>query len=114
MKGNMEQRACEEAVYIIESRGTVRDAARKFGISKSTVHKDISQRLPLFNRSLYLQVKAILEENKAPHTRRPGHPAQVQGRLKSPQKEKDFKFFLEVLFCGCPQVLLCMQSTVCY
>ena len=49
MKGNMEQRACDEAVYIIECRGTVRDAARKFGISKSTVHKDISQRLPLFN-----------------------------------------------------------------
>ena len=65
MKGNMELRACEEAVYIIERRGTVRDAARKFGISKSTVHKDISQRLPLFNRSLYLQVQAILEENKA-------------------------------------------------
>ena len=65
MKGNMEQRACDEAVYIIECRGTVRDAARKFGISKSTVHKDISQRLPLFNRSLYLQVKAVLEENKA-------------------------------------------------
>ena len=65
MKGNMEQRACDEAVYIIESRGTVRDAARKFGISKSTVHKDIFQRLPLFNRSLYLQVKAVLEENKA-------------------------------------------------
>lgn len=65
MKGNMEQRACDEAVYIIECRGTVRDAARKFGISKSTVHKDISQRLPLFNRSLYLQVKSVLEENKA-------------------------------------------------
>ena len=65
MKGNMEQRACDEAVYIIECRGTVRDAARKFGISKSTVHKDISQRLPLFNRPLYLQVKAVLEENKA-------------------------------------------------
>ena len=65
MKGNMEQRACDEAVYIIECRGTVRDAARKFGISKSTVHKYISQRLPLFNRSLYLQVKAVLEENKA-------------------------------------------------
>ena len=57
MKGNMEQRACDEAVYIIECRGTVRDAARKFGISKSTVHKDISQRLPLFNRSLDLQRK---------------------------------------------------------
>ena len=65
MKGNMEQRACEEAVYIIESRGTVRDAARKFGISKSTVHKDISERLPHFNRTLYLQVKEVLDVNKA-------------------------------------------------
>ena len=65
MKGNMEQRACDEAVYIIESRGTVRDAARKFGISKSTVHKDLSERLPQFNRSLYIQVKEILDENKA-------------------------------------------------
>ena len=65
MKGHMEQRACDEAVYIIESRGTVRDAARKFGISKSTVHKDLSERLPQFNRSLYIQVKEILEENKA-------------------------------------------------
>lgn len=41
MKGNMEQRACDEAVYIIECRGTVRDAARKFGISKSTVHTEV-------------------------------------------------------------------------
>ena len=65
MKGNMEQRACEEAVYIIESRGTVRDAARKFGISKSTVHKDLSERLPAYNRALYLQVKEVLDENKA-------------------------------------------------
>ena len=44
---------------------TVRAAAKKFGISKSTVHKDISERLPQCNRSLWLQVKALLEENKA-------------------------------------------------
>lgn len=61
----MEQRACELAVYIIENRTTVRAAAKKYGISKSTVHKDISERLPTFNRSLYLQVKEVLEENKA-------------------------------------------------
>ena len=61
----MEERACELALYIIENRTTVRDAAKKFGISKSTVHKDISERLPYFNRSLYLQVKEILDENKA-------------------------------------------------
>ena len=44
---------------------TVRAAAKKFGISKSTVHKDISERLPLYNRPLWLQVKALLDENKA-------------------------------------------------
>ena len=40
MKGNIEERACELAVYIIENRTTVREAAKKFGVSKSTVHKD--------------------------------------------------------------------------
>ena len=65
MKENIEERACELAVYIIENRTTVREAAKKFGVSKSTVHKDIQERLPLYNRSLYLQVKEILEENKA-------------------------------------------------
>ena len=61
----MEERACELALYLIENRTTVRAAAKKFGVSKSTVHKDISERLPLYNRTLYLQVKEILEENKA-------------------------------------------------
>ncbi len=65
MKGNIEERACELAVYIIENRATVRAAAQKFGISKSTVHKDLSERLVLYNRPLYLQVKAVLDENKA-------------------------------------------------
>jgi len=65
VKGNMEERACNLAVYMIENRATVRAAASKFGISKSTVHKDLQDRLPQFNRSLYLQVKAILDENKA-------------------------------------------------
>ena len=53
------------AQYIIENRSTVRSAAGKFGVSKSTVHKDIAERLPSYNRPLYLQVKEILEENKA-------------------------------------------------
>ena len=65
LKGNMEERAERLAQYIIENRTTVRAAAQKFGISKSTVHKDISERLPQFNRRLYLQVKEILELNKA-------------------------------------------------
>ncbi len=65
MKGNMEERAIELAQYIIENRTTVRGAAQKFGISKSTVHKDLSERLPVINRGLYQQVKEILNENKA-------------------------------------------------
>lgn len=65
MKGNIEERACRLAQYIIENRTTVRAAARKFGVSKSTVHKDLSERLPTFNRALYRQVKVVLDENKA-------------------------------------------------
>lgn len=65
LKGNMEERAEQLAQYIIENQTTVRAAAQKFGISKSTVHKDISERLPQFNRALYLQVHQILEINKA-------------------------------------------------
>ncbi len=61
----MEKRACDLAVYIIENSTTIRRAAAQFGISKSTVHKDLTQRLPKCNRSLYLQVKQILEVNKA-------------------------------------------------
>ena len=65
MYTNMEQRAQELALYIIENRTTVRAAAKRFGISKSTVHKDITERLEHINRALYLQVKEILEVNKA-------------------------------------------------
>ena len=65
MKGNMEERAERLALYILENRTTVRAAAQKFGISKSSVQKDLSERLPTFNRTLYLQVKEVLEQNKA-------------------------------------------------
>ena len=61
----MEERAQNLALYIIENRTTVRAAAQKFRISKSTVHKDLSDRLPTFNRPLYRQVKQVLDENKA-------------------------------------------------
>ena len=65
MKENLDERAEELALYLTENRATVRAAAKKFGISKSTVHKDLSERLPLCNRALYLAVKEVLEENKA-------------------------------------------------
>ena len=65
MDSTIEQRACELAVYIIETGATVRSAAKHFGVSKSTVHKDLSQRLPQCNKSLYKQVRPVLEQNKA-------------------------------------------------
>lgn len=65
MREDIERRACDLAVYIIENQATVRAAAKEFGVSKSTVHKDLSERLPHCNRSLYRQVKAVLERNKA-------------------------------------------------
>lgn len=65
MRDDLEQRAREMALYLIENRTTVRAAARHFGVSKSTVHKDLSERLPLWDRGLYGQVKAILDENKS-------------------------------------------------
>ena len=64
MTDTMEQRAYELAVYIIETGATVRAAARHFGISKSTVHKDLSQRLKHINGPLYVQVRQILDVNK--------------------------------------------------
>lgn len=65
MKGTVEERAIELGEYIIENRATVRLTAKKFGISKSTVHKDVSQRLQNLSPSLYLEVKEVLEHNKA-------------------------------------------------
>ena len=65
MRTDIEERACDLALYIIEHQATVRSAAKQFGISKSTVHKDLSQRLTAFNRALYLQVKEVLDLNKA-------------------------------------------------
>lgn len=65
MSDTIEERACELAVYIIETGATVRAAARHFGISKSTVHKDLVQRLPKYNPGLFSQVRQVLELNKA-------------------------------------------------
>ena len=62
---SIEERAIKLAHYIIDSKDTVRGAAKKFGISKSTVHKDVSERLKKINPSLAMQVRIILDENKA-------------------------------------------------
>lgn len=66
MKGySIEERAVEIAHYIIDSKDTVRGAAKRYGISKSTVHKDVSERLLKINPILAMAVRKILDENKA-------------------------------------------------
>lgn len=65
MRTNIEERACDLAEYIIEHKATVRSAASQFGISKSTVHKDLTDRLPRVNPVLYKQVRQLLDINKA-------------------------------------------------
>ena len=62
---SIKQRAVSLARYIIESKDTVRGAAKKFGVSKSTVHKDVSERLLTINKALAIEVRKILDENKA-------------------------------------------------
>ena len=65
MKGYIEERAAELARYIIEQKATVRQAAKKFGISKSTVHKDVTERLFQINPSLALEARKVLDLNKS-------------------------------------------------
>ena len=64
MKGILEDRAVRLGEYIIEHQSTVRDAAAVFGVSKSTVHKDITTLLPKLNAGLYKEVRAVLDINK--------------------------------------------------
>lgn len=65
MKGLPEERAVALAEYIIKNNATVRDAASVFRISKSTVHKDVTERLSTINARLYQDVKGVLEQNKS-------------------------------------------------
>ena len=82
MADTIEERACELAVYIIETGATVRTAAQHFGVSKSTVHKDLSQRLPQYNKHLYNQVRHVLDRNKAQRHIRGGMATQRKYRMK--------------------------------
>ena len=83
MANTIEKRACQLAVYIIETGATVRAAAKRFGISKSTVHKDLSQRLPHCNHALYKQVRCILDINKAQR--------HIRGGIATREKYKQMK-----------------------
>ena len=64
MPDTIEKRVCQLAVYMIETGATVRALAQHFGISKSTVHKDLTFRLKQINPGLYHQVRKILDQNK--------------------------------------------------
>lgn len=65
MKTYIEERAIKIANYIIEQNATVRQTAREFGISKSTVHKDMTERLSELNPALAIQVRKVLDVNKS-------------------------------------------------
>lgn len=65
MNNYMEERAVRTALYIIETKATVRQTAKRFGISKSTVHKDVTERLTGINKELAKEVRSVLDTNKA-------------------------------------------------
>jgi len=75
---SIEERAVKLAHYIIESKDTVRGAAKRYGISKSTVHKDLTERLKKINPSLAKEVRLILDENKAERHIRGGMATKIK------------------------------------
>jgi len=78
LKEYIEERAIELAYYILDKKATVRAAAKKFGISKSTVHKDITERLQRINTELAEKVRIILNENKAERHIRGGQATKMR------------------------------------
>ena len=85
MKDYIEERVLELARYIIDTRSTVRAAAKKFRVSKSTVHKDVTERLLEINPGLASEVKDVLENNKAERHLRGGMATKEKYQ---PAKEK--------------------------
>ena len=81
MKVQPNDRAIILGQYILENKSTVRAAAKQFGISKSTVHKDVSERLPKIRPQLYIPVKEILEQNK--------QERHIRGGLATNQKSEE-------------------------
>ncbi|MBQ6876359.1 MAG: sporulation transcriptional regulator SpoIIID [Lachnospiraceae bacterium] len=84
MKDYIEERAVEIATYIIENNATVRQTAKRFGISKSTVHKDVTDRLRHLNPGLAAQARIVLDVNKSERHIRGG----LATKEKYQQKQK--------------------------
>lgn len=83
MKGAVEERAIELGEFILQNKATVRAAAKRFHISKSTVHKDVSDRLRRVNPQLYVEVREILDINKAQRHIRGGIATRAKYRSES-------------------------------
>ena len=85
---SIEERAIQVAQYIIETEDTVRGAAKKFGISKSSIHKDVSQRLLKVNYNLAMEVRKVLDKNKAERHIRGGMATKLKyiHEQESPEK----------------------------
>lgn len=83
LRGTLDKRTVILGEYIVEHKSTVRAAAKSFGISKSTVHKDVSERLRTIDPQLYGEVKEILDTNKAQRHIRGGMATQQKYRKKS-------------------------------
>ena len=83
LKPDIEKRAAALAEYIIETGGTVRNAAARFGVSKSTAHKDLTERLARVDGELWRRAKTVLEKNKAERHIRGGEAtrAKYKGRM---------------------------------
>ena len=86
MKGVDEDRVVRIAVYIMENNATVRTAAKAFGVSKSTVHKDVSERLKYLHPALYKQVREVLDLNKAERHIRGGYATREKYRMMAEEK----------------------------
>ena len=78
MKQHPHERAVALALYITEKRATVRAAAQRFGVSKSTVHKDLTWRLKMQNPTLYQQVQSVLRTNKEERHKRGGNATRLK------------------------------------
>ena len=83
MKDHIEERTLSIAEYMIENKATVRKAAQVYGLSKSTVHKDLEERLPRLNPDLTLQVRKVLAHNKAVRHLRGGEATRQKYRQQS-------------------------------
>jgi len=84
----IEQRVLEISNYILDTRATVRQVARMFGVSKSTVHKDVTERLPQINRSLAREIRSILEQNKSERHLRGGEATRLKYLIRNRPGER--------------------------